>query len=86
MKVNFLRHSDQINAEAANWFTLVESGSATKAQRRQLEEWLAASGEHLDAYQQLTVISTDLAQLAGSEEGVSLRQSVEKGFIGRFFC
>lgn len=77
MKMKFVRHSDQINAEAADWFTLADSGSATKAQRRQLEEWLAASDGHLDAYQQLTGIWSDLAELSGTEEGVSLRQSFE---------
>ena len=86
MKMEFPRHSNQINAEAADWFTLVESGSATEQQRLQREEWLAASDQHLEAYQQLTVIWADLAELSGSEEGVSLRQSVDKGFIGGFFA
>lgn len=86
MKMEFSRHSDQITSEAAEWFTLVESGSANPQQLHQLEQWMAASDEHLDAYQQLTVIWTDLAELAGSEEGVSLRQSVEKGPINRFFA
>ncbi len=85
MKMKFSKHSDQINARAADWFTLVDSGSATQQQHRQLEEWLAASDEHLDAYQQLAVIWADMAQLSGSEEGASLRQSVEKGFISRLF-
>ncbi len=86
MKMKFGKHSDSINAEAADWFTLVESGCATEQQRRQLEEWLAIGNEHRDAYQQLSVIWADLAELSGSEEGASLRQSVEKGSISRFFA
>ena len=86
MKTEFNKHSDQINAEAADWFTLIESGSATAHQRNQLEQWLAASDEHLDAYQQLSVIWADLAQLSGLEEGASLSQSDDSNFMGRFFA
>jgi len=85
MNMEFPKHSNQLNAEAADWFTLLASGSATQQQHHQLERWLAASDEHREAYQQLTVIWGDLATLSESEEGVLLRPSVEKGHVDRFF-
>jgi len=81
--MKFGKHSASINAEAANWFTLLDSDAATGQQRRQFEDWLAASNEHRDAYQQLTVIWTELSEL---EEAMLLRPSVEQGPVGRFFA
>jgi len=86
MDTEFAKHSEQINAEATDWFTLIESGSASEQQRQQFEQWLTASDEHLDAYQQLKIIWGDLGELSTSTEGMSLRQSVEVGSMGGFFA
>ena len=86
MSAEFSQHSDQINGEARDWFLLVESGAVTEQQHEQLTQWLAASNEHLDAYQQLKIICDDLAELSTSAEGAALRQSVETGFTGRILA
>lgn len=82
--MEFAKHSEQINAEASDWFTLIRSSSVTAAQQQQFDQWLSANDEHRDAYRQLEIIWDDLAELSTSPEGAALRKSGEAGPVGRF--
>ncbi len=85
MQSGFTQHSEQINEEASEWFTLMQAGSVSDQERQQLQLWLAVDDEHRDAYQQLEVIWSDLAELSESPDGKSLRQSSSTGFLSQFF-
>ncbi len=81
MKSGFAQHSEQINNEAREWFSLMQSGSVTEQERQQLVLWLEASDEHRDAYRQLEVIWDDLATLSTSPAAALLKRSVNTGFF-----
>lgn len=70
-------HSEHIDNEAREWFTLMQSGAVTELQQQQLETWLSADAAHRQAYRQYEIIWQDLAILAKSSEAEALRRSVK---------
>ncbi|MBL4826712.1 MAG: FecR domain-containing protein [Spongiibacteraceae bacterium] len=85
MESKFTPHCERVNKEASEWFSLMQSGNVSEQDRLHLEQWLAVSEEHRDAYQQLEVIWDDLAQMLASRQGQLLRDAVDSSFIGKYF-
>jgi transmembrane sensor len=77
--------TEQLNAQARDWFTLMQSGAVTEVQRQQLQQWLSESPAHAQAYREYEAIWNDLGNLAASEEGEALRHSVAPGIFARVF-
>ncbi len=85
MQQGFTQHSDQVNAEAREWFTLMQSGSVSELEKEKFEHWHQRSEANQDAYRQLDIIWNDLAELSTSQEGVKLQQSVSTRFGASMF-
>lgn len=73
--------SDQINHQAAEWFTLLQSEDISASDRKDLKVWLAEHADHREAFKQVELLWQDLGDLAGTAEGHALRQSVESDSI-----
>lgn len=76
MSTKFNHLPERVNQQARDWFSLMQSGDTTDRDRQQLNEWLAESPEHSEAYEQLEVIWHGLGELATSPEAEALRRSV----------
>lgn len=68
---------DQINKQAAEWFTLMQSAHASAADRQALRDWLAEHDDHQEAYRQIEAVWSSLGDLSGTADGIALRRSVE---------
>ncbi|MFN3986390.1 MAG: FecR domain-containing protein [Rhodocyclaceae bacterium] len=60
--------SNQALTQAADWFALLLSGEATAAERRRWENWLAASGEHRQAWSYVEKLSRRLEPIKAGPE------------------
>jgi len=78
MKTTLPQHSQLINRQASEWFTLMQSETISDQNRKQFQEWLAVSGEHFDAYQQLELIWSDLSVLGATADGDAIRHSISE--------
>ena len=70
-----LKNSEYINTQAREWFTLMQSGSATEKDKQGLADWLAEDIAHTQAYTEYEMIWNDLEQLRYSEDYRRLRQT-----------
>lgn len=52
--------------QAAQWFAILSSGSATERDRMRWQAWLAASATHQQAWRYVDAVSQDVAQLQAS--------------------
>jgi len=77
MSENFMQLSDQINKQAAEWFTLMQSADVSAEDRQELNNWLSEHTDHQQAYQQIELVWQSLGELSGTEEGAELSRSVE---------
>ena len=69
--------SDQVNQQAAEWVTLMQSVDVSAADRQALSDWLAEHADHEEAYKQTELLWQSLGDLADTAEGRALRKSVE---------
>jgi transmembrane sensor len=81
MSEKFMQLSDQINQQAAEWFTLMQSEDVSAIDRKALQAWLAEHADHREAFEQVELLWQDLGDLVGTTEGDALRQSVESESI-----
>ena len=72
-----IMQSDQINKQAAEWFTLMQSAQVSAAQRQELHDWLLEHPDHQQAYRQIELVWQSLGELSDTAEGSALRRSVE---------
>lgn len=72
-----IMQSDQINKQAAEWFTLVQSAKMSATQRQELHDWLLEHPDHKQAYGQIELVWQSLGELSDTAEGSALRRSVE---------
>ena len=77
MSEKVMQLSDQINQQAAEWFTLMQSEDVSAIDRKALQAWLAEHADHREAFEQVELLWQDLGDLVGTTEGDALRQSVE---------
>ncbi|MBT7904827.1 FecR family protein [Porticoccaceae bacterium] len=77
MSKYFMQLSDQINEQAAEWFTLMQSADVSAEDRQELNNWLSEHSDHREAYRQIELVWQSIGDLSGSEEGFELRRSVE---------
>ncbi|MCZ6910844.1 MAG: FecR domain-containing protein, partial [Rickettsia endosymbiont of Ixodes persulcatus] len=59
-----------ISETALAWFVKINSGDATQSDRRELEVWLAADGEHAREYQKLSTVWSTLDTMPDPRAGV----------------
>ena len=52
MSKYFMQLSDQINEQAAEWFTLMQSADVSAEDRQELNNWLSEHSDHREAYRQ----------------------------------
>ena len=76
-----MQFSDQVNQQAAEWFTLMQSGDVSASDREALQAWLAEHSDHDKAFKQMELLWQDLGDVADTAEGRALRQSVESESI-----
>ena len=81
MSEKVMQLSDQINQQAAEWFTLMQSEGVSAIDRKALQAWLAEHADHREAFEQVELLWQDLGDLVGTTEGDALRQSVESESI-----
>lgn len=72
-----------INDQAREWFTLMQSGSATTLEQEQLNSWLEKDPRHLEAYAQYETLWADLGQLQHTAEYSALKHSVTPSVLER---
>jgi transmembrane sensor len=77
MSEKFMQLSDQVNKQAAEWFTLMQSADVSAEDRRELNRWLSEHTDHQQAYAQIELVWQSLGELSGTEQGAELRRSVE---------
>ncbi|RYY03635.1 MAG: FecR family protein [Gammaproteobacteria bacterium] len=71
---------EHINNQAREWFTLMQSGSASEVEKLELQEWLQASSAHQQAYGDYELIWQDLGNLH-AKEIAALKRSVKPSFV-----
>ena len=77
MSEDIMQSPDQINKQAAEWFTLVQSAQMSATQRQELHDWLLEHPDHKQAYRQIELVWQSLGELSDTPEGSALRRSVE---------
>ena len=77
MSKKFMQLPDQINKQAAEWFTLMQSADVSAAERLALRDWLSADADHQEAYNQIEAVWESLGDLSGTADAEALRRSVE---------
>ena len=78
MSEKFMQLPDQINQQAAEWFTLMQSADVSAGDRQKLTDWLSENPEHQEAYRQIELIWQTVGDLSDSHEGSALRRSTEQ--------
>lgn len=81
MSDKYMQLSDQINQQAAEWFTLMQSVDVSASDRKALQAWLAEHADHREAFKQIELLWQGLGDLVGTAEGHALLQSVESESI-----
>ena len=71
---------ERIDNEAREWFTLMQSGSVSETQPRELQQWLQAHSANQKAYDQYALIWQDLGNLP-AQEIAALKRSVKPSLI-----
>ena len=77
MSGNNMQLPDQINKQAAAWFTLMQSADVSAAERQELRDWLSEHPDHQESYRQIELVWQTVGELSGTVEGSALRRSVE---------
>ena len=77
MSEKYMQLSDQVNQQAAEWFTLLQSEDISASDRKALQAWLAEHADHREAFKQVELLWQDLGDLVGTTEGDAVRRSVE---------
>jgi len=72
------RMEERIVAEAARWHARLAADDCTELDRAEFERWRARSRRHADAYEAAAALSTQLAQLARSDD--RLRAMADEAF------
>lgn len=72
------KSEDQIDTEAAAWFTTMHSGEADAATRTRFEAWLRADPAHTAAYHAFEQVYRDLDHVA-VEAGIDLDAALDRG-------
>jgi len=75
---------EQTDNEAREWFTLMQSGSVSEAERAQCNAWLQANSAHAQAYRHYEIIWQDLGDLKNTAEYPALQKSVKNSFADKF--
>jgi transmembrane sensor len=77
---------DEADAAAATWIVRLDGGELTESERRELDEWLAASPRHLGAFVRAQAIWADADRVAAMDAGrtaVSDSAAPRRGFTHR---
>jgi len=77
MNEHIMQLPDQINQQAAAWFTLMQSADVSAAERQELRDWLSEHPDHQESYRQIELVWQTVGELSGTVEGSALRRSVE---------
>jgi transmembrane sensor len=77
MSEEFMQVSDQINKQAAEYFTLMSSADVSATDHQEFSDWLLEHAEHQEAYKQIELVWQSLGDLSDTAEGRALRRSVE---------
>jgi len=87
MSEKFMQLPDQINQQAAKWFTLLQSTDLSDKDRQELNNWLSEHHDHREAYRQIELVWQCLGDLSGTAEGVALALSAKplKARLRSFF-
>ena len=56
MSGNNMQLPDQINKQAAAWFTLMQSADVSAAERQELRDWLSEHPDHQQSYRQIELV------------------------------
>jgi len=81
MSEKSMQLSDQINQQAAEWFTLMQAEDVSASDREALQAWLAEHADHREAFKRVDLLWQGLGDLVGTAEGQALRQSVDSESI-----
>ena len=68
---------DQINEQAAEWFSLMQSADVSDKDRQEFNDWLSEHVDHQQAYEQIELVWQTLGDVSGTAEGAALSRSVE---------
>jgi|TARA_B110000971_G_scaffold195032_1_gene209132 transmembrane sensor len=77
MSEKYMQLSDQVNQQAAEWFTLLQSEDISASDRKALQAWLSEHADHREAFKQIELLWQGLGDLVGTAEGDAVRRSVE---------
>lgn len=82
MSDKIMQLPDQINEQAAEWFTLMRSANLSVEDRQRFNSWLSEDVDHQEAYRQIERVWKNLGYLSQTAEGGALAFSV-KPFVGK---
>ena len=74
---------EQINSEAREWFTLMQSGSVNETERAQCNAWLQADSAHAQAYREYEIIWQELGDLKNTAEFPALQKSITSSWADK---
>jgi transmembrane sensor len=77
MSVKFMQLPDQINQQAAEWFTRLQSAHLSEKDRQEFNYWLSEHDDHRKAYRQIELVWQCLGDISSSDEGTALALSVK---------
>lgn len=77
MSVKFMQLPDQINQQAAEWFTRLQSAHLSAKDRQDFNYWLSEHDDHREAYRQIELVWQCLGDISGSAEGTALALSAK---------
>ena len=63
---------DQINEQAAEWFSLMQSADVSAKDRQEFNDWLSEHVDHQQAYEQIDLVWQSLGDISGTAEGAAL--------------
>lgn len=78
MSEKLMQLPDQINQQAAEYFTLMQSADVSASDRQKLTDWLSEHSDHQEAYRQIELVWQTVGDLSETHEGSALRRSTEQ--------
>ena len=78
MSEKFTQLPDQVNQQAAEWFTLMQSADVSASDHQKLTDWLSENPDHQEAYRQIELVWQTVGDLSETHEGSALRRSTEQ--------
>jgi transmembrane sensor len=76
--------TESINKQASEWFVLMQSSSVAESDRSAFLHWFNQCSEHQEAFRAYESLWHDLGQLATTEEGQRLKDSIDSFSVGYF--